>query len=244
MEFFRDQDQLPVHGHAEGLVRGVRRTDPRVARPARLPWPELRRGLHRRRHGRGQFPGAGRPRCACAAAWRPRASTKSRCRISALRATSLVRLPPDATQSAAEIRSRHREGGGWASTPRRGCSASRSSVPQIGAELQSSSFQALAFTRVLHLHLRRAALPHAAPVGGRDPRGAARPDPGARVLLADADDLRPGGGRRHPRRHRLFAERHRRRLRPHPRAFHGRTAARLRPRCWTNRSTRRCRARS
>ena len=79
---------------------------------------------------------------------------------------------------------------------------------------------------------------------GADRRGAARPDRDPRILLRDPDDLRPAGAGRDPRGDRLLAERHRRRVRPDPRALPVVAQGHARRRSSTRRSTRRCRARS
>ena len=90
--------------------------------------------------------------------------------------------------------------------------------------------------------LHHPALPHLAPVARRHPRRDARSHPGARRVLDHADAVRPVGGRGHPRGHRLLAERHRHRVRPHPRDA-SRTTAGWRPTSRSTRpSTRRCRA--
>ena len=148
-----------------------------------------------------------------------RASTSRRCRPSAHRATSRSACSPPGrppTSSAAAVR----DGARRASIRARRSPRSRWSGPQVGDELRRlSAIWALAFTLLLHRHLHHPALPHLAAVARRHPRGAARPDPGARRVLDHADAVRSRRGRGHPRGHRLLAERHRDRVRPHPRAL-------------------------
>ena len=113
--------------------------------------------------------------------------------------------------------------------------------PTVSSELawtaRSALLSAMLGDAGLHLVPLRMAVRHR-----RDHRHAARRDHDGRLLCRDRDRVQPDQYRGDPDDHRLLAQRHRRRLRPHPRKSAqvqedaDRRAAR------TSRSTRRCRA--
>ena len=89
-----------------------------------------------------------------------------------------IRLPPDPKQTGAEVRAR-------LETALKAVDAGAQVVqldvvgPQVGNELRMSAIWALFFTMLGDLSLYRLPLSHLAAVARRDPRGAARSDPGA-----------------------------------------------------------------
>ena len=203
--------------------------------------PELRHRLHRRHQRRGRLPDRMRTsrRSARAVARRrlPRAAGAD---LRLARATSRSACSPPAKPPRCCGRSSRRSSTAvdpqaQITDARSRRSAGRRRAAQCGHRVAGGDAGA---DRALH----HPALPHLAAVARRHPRGDARPDPGARRVLGHADAVRPGGGRGHPRGHRLFAERHRHRVRPHPRELREEPPPGVRRRRSTRPSTRRCRA--
>ena len=202
--------------------------------------PEPRRGLHRRRDRAGDVPERRQSRRRDHGADAPPATPTRRSPSSAASREVAIRLPPTKLNTA-EVRGKIEQ---ILHGVDAGATIQQVEVvgPQVGGELQRSAVQALVATLAADLRLYRAALSHLAPVAGRHSGGVARPDPGARHLLAHAHHLRPDRGGGDAGGDRLFAQRYRGGVRSHPRALPHRPAPGRRWRCSINRSIRRYRA--